>query len=71
MDASMQVTLSSKYQIAIPAQVRRALKLKPGQKLRVMVHAGRIELVLVADVKTLKGFLSGMNTDFDRDVDRL
>ena len=29
-----QVTVSSKYQIVIPREIRTATKIKPGQKLR-------------------------------------
>ncbi|TFU27103.1 AbrB/MazE/SpoVT family DNA-binding domain-containing protein [Thermus tengchongensis] len=38
------VTLSPKYQITLPAEVRRALGLRPGEKLRVEVVEGEIRL---------------------------
>ena len=71
-DNAMQtVTVSPKYQVVIPRDVRRALKIRPGQKLRVIEHEGRIELLPADDIAALRGFLKGMDTSFDRDEDRL
>lgn len=39
-----EVTLSSKNQIVVPKEARRALKLKPGDKLRVVVMDDRVIL---------------------------
>ncbi len=36
------VTLSPKYQVVIPAAVREALGLAPGQKLRVFRYGDRV-----------------------------
>ena len=40
-----EATLSSKNQIVIPREAREALQLKPGDKLIVSVHAGRIVIL--------------------------
>jgi AbrB family looped-hinge helix DNA binding protein len=40
-----EVTLSSKNQIVIPAEARKALKLKPGDKLLVFVHDHHIMIL--------------------------
>jgi AbrB family looped-hinge helix DNA binding protein len=37
-----EITLSSKNQIVVPREARKALGLKPGDKLLVAVHAGRL-----------------------------
>jgi AbrB family looped-hinge helix DNA binding protein len=37
-----EATLSSKNQIVIPREAREALQLKPGDKLIVTAHAGKI-----------------------------
>jgi len=37
-----EATLSSKNQIVIPREAREALQLKPGDKLLVCAHGGRI-----------------------------
>lgn len=65
------VTVSPKYQVVIPKNIRTSLKLKPGQKMRVIEYDGRIELILDKDIADLKGFLKGINTHFSRADDRL
>jgi AbrB family looped-hinge helix DNA binding protein len=64
------VTVSPKYQIVIPKAVRKALNLRPGQKMQVIEYAGRIELIPERDIKELRGFLKGINTEFKREQDR-
>lgn len=41
------VTVSPKYQVVIPSDVREALSIKPGEKMQVIKYANRIELVPV------------------------
>ncbi len=65
------VTLSPKYQVVIPKTVREALKLHPGQKMQIVEYAGRIELIPERDIKELRGFLKGINTEFKREEDRV
>jgi len=65
------VTVSPKYQIVIPKTIRETMRLRPGQKLKVIEYEGRIELIPDKDISELKGFLKGMNTDFEREEDRL
>ena len=65
------VTVSPKYQVVIPKTVREALKLQPGQKMQVVEYAGRIELIPERDIKELRGFLKGVNTEFKREEDRV
>lgn len=65
------VTLSPKYQVVIPKAVREALKLYPGQKMQIVEYEGRIELLPERDIKELRGFLKGINTEFKREEDRV
>ena len=65
------VTLSPKYQVVIPLSVRRSLGLKPGQKMHVVEYAGRVEFIPERDISELQGFVKGINTDFEREEDRL
>jgi AbrB family looped-hinge helix DNA binding protein len=64
------VTVSPKYQVVIPKNIRDALQLRPGQKMKVIEYNGRIELIPDRDISDLKGFLKGINTDFNREGDR-
>jgi AbrB family looped-hinge helix DNA binding protein len=65
------VTVSPKYQVVIPKAVREALHLRPGQKMQVIEYDGRIELIPERDIKELRGFLKGINTQFEREEDRV
>ena len=65
------VTVSPKYQVVIPKTVREALNLRPGQKMQVVEYNGRIELIPERDIKDLRGFLKGINTEFKREGDRV
>ena len=49
------VTVSPKYQVVIPSEVRERLKLKPGQKLTVVEKDGIVRLIPVTAVKELSG----------------
>ena len=65
------VTVSPKYQVVIPKTVRESLNLRPGQKMQVVEYAGRIELIPERDIKELRGFLKGINTELKREKDRV
>lgn len=65
------VTVSPKYQVVIPKIIRETMQLRPGQKLRVIEYEGRIELIPDRDISELRGFLKGINTEFEREDDRL
>lgn len=64
------VTVSPKYQVVIPSRVRRLLDLQPGQKIKVLVHDNRIEMIPVRPVGEARGFLRGIDTSVDREPDR-
>ncbi len=65
------VTVSPKYQVVIPRKVRKVLKIKPGQKVRVMLFENRIELIPVVPIQETRGFLKGIDTTVDREADRV
>jgi AbrB family looped-hinge helix DNA binding protein len=65
------VTISPKFQVVIPLDVRKALGLKPGQKVEAFAYDGRIELVPVRPARELRGLLRGIDTRVPRDKDRV
>ena len=65
------VTVSPKFQVVIPREVRESMHLRPGQKMHVIEHNGRIEFIPDRDISELRGFIKGINTDFERDKDRV
>jgi AbrB family looped-hinge helix DNA binding protein len=64
------VTISPKYQVVIPKDIREKLHLTPGQKVQTIVFEDRIELIPVQPIKKMKGFLKGIDTSVPRDDDR-
>ena len=64
------VTISSKYQVVIPRAIREKMGLQPGQKVQVMAHDGRIELIPLVPITDLRGFVRGIDTHIDREDDR-
>jgi AbrB family looped-hinge helix DNA binding protein len=65
------VTVSPKYQVVIPKNVRKALGIHAGQKIQVVVYEGRIELLPVTPIKKLRGFAKGIDTSVEREADRI
>ena len=65
------VTISSKYQVVIPAEVRNSLGVQPGQKVKVILYDNRIEMVPVKPIEETRGFLKGIDTTVEREPDRL
>lgn len=66
-----KATVSTKYQIVIPKKVREELGIEPGQKVQVIPYLGRIELIPVRDIKEGRGFLEGIDTQVEREPDRI
>ena len=65
-------TISTKFQIVIPKEVRDKLHLTPQQRLQVVEKGGVITLVPEVPLKSLKGALRGMSkTDLREKKDRL
>ena len=60
-------TISSKYQIMIPRQVREQFNLQPGQKVMFIPYQNSIRLVIVPPIKDARGIFKGMNTDHIRE----
>lgn len=61
------VTVSPKYQVVIPLAIRRALGIKPGQKVEMIERDGHVELVPQKPISAYRGFLPGIDTDVPND----
>ncbi len=60
-------TLSSKYQISIPKDIREAMHFKPGQQLAFLRVGKSLRLVPVRKMEDFFGMAEGADTDNIRD----
>jgi AbrB family looped-hinge helix DNA binding protein len=65
------VRVSSKYQVVIPKSIRKALELRPGQKIQVLPYENRIELIPEQPMPKMRGFLKGIDATVPREADRV
>lgn len=65
------VTVSSRYRVVIPLEVRRRMKLAPGDKLMVVEFNGSLRLMPLVPPASLRGIARGIDPVVDRDADRL
>lgn len=65
------VTVSPKFQVVIPREIREAMKLKAGARIQVFQFRNRLELVPVRKVASMRGFLKGIDTAVEREPDRV
>lgn len=65
------VTISPKFQVVIPKEIREKLGLSPGQKVQAFVYGDRIELIPVRPIKQMRGYLKGIDTRVEREADRV
>lgn len=54
-------SVSTKYQVVIPKEVRERMEIRPGQKFVVWEKAGVIYLVPALKFDELEGWLRGMD----------
>lgn len=67
----MKVKVSPKFQVVIPAAIRKALNILPGQTLRAIQYGDRIELLPIVSIKDGRGMFKGIDTDIRRETDRV
>ncbi len=65
------VTVSPRFQVVIPRDVRESLAIQPGTKVQVLQYEDRIELIPMKSPKILRGFLKGLDTTVHREQDRV
>jgi AbrB family looped-hinge helix DNA binding protein len=64
------VTISSKFQAVIPREICEAMRLKPGQKVQVFRFRNRVEIVPLRSIRSMRGFLKGIDYKPDRPSER-
>jgi AbrB family looped-hinge helix DNA binding protein len=64
---TIQTTISSKYQVAIPKPARERLHLRLKQKLTVIEKDGMLILIPHTSLESLQGIAAGASTDILRD----
>jgi len=65
------VTVSPKFQVVIPKEIRESMGIVSGQKVQIMTYQNRIELIPLKPIKELRGVLKGIDTEIKRDSDRV
>lgn len=65
------VTVSSKFQVVIPKEIREDTGIQAGTVMDVIAYGNRIELVPIQPMKNLKGIFKGIDTEIDREPDRV
>jgi AbrB family looped-hinge helix DNA binding protein len=65
------VTVSAKFQVVIPRKIRESLGIRPGQKVQVIQYENRIELIPIKPIQETRGFLKGIDTTVERELDRV
>ena len=64
-------TVSSKYQVVIPKEIRREVEIRSGQVVQVIAKGGVITLIPDRPLTGLRGYLKGMDVDgFREKADR-
>ena len=67
----LTVSVSPKFQVVIPRQIREALGVKAGQRMQAVQHQDRVELIPIRKISESRGFLSGIDSTVERDGDRV
>jgi len=65
------ITVSPKFQVVIPLEIREAMGIRPGQKVQAIQYQDRIELIPLRPMRKARGLLRGIDTTVPRDDDRL
>ena len=60
-------TVSAKYQVVIPREIREKFQIKPGQKIKFICYNHDIHMVIVPEVKNARGYLKGIDSKIERE----
>jgi len=65
------VTVSSKFQIVIPDEIRKRLGIMPKQKLLLLEKDGTLHIIPLKPIRETKGFIKDLDTrDLREEGDR-
>ena len=64
------VTVSPKFQVVIPLDIRRRMKLEPGAKLMVVEFNGGLRMTPLRAPSALRGIARGIDTTIEAEPDR-
>lgn len=65
------VTVSSKFQVVIPRELRESMGIRPGARFQVLQYENRLELIPIKEPQDLRGFIKGIDTAVNREEDRV
>ena len=65
------VTVSPKFQVVIPKEIRDSSGIVAGQKIQMISYRDRIQLVPIHPIESLRGTLEGIDTHIEREADRI
>jgi AbrB family looped-hinge helix DNA binding protein len=67
MKSMYAATISAKYQVVIPREVREQFGLKPGLKLAFIPYKKTLRVMVVPPIEEAEGFLKGIDTKIERE----
>ncbi|MEY4979328.1 MAG: hypothetical protein RLZZ352_1598 [Pseudomonadota bacterium] len=65
------VSVSPKFQVVIPKDIREALHLVAGQRMEVRLNDGKVEFVPEKSILSYRGRWPGIDSTIVRDADRV
>ncbi|MEN4042032.1 MAG: AbrB/MazE/SpoVT family DNA-binding domain-containing protein [Anaerolineaceae bacterium] len=65
------VKVSPKFQVVLPKAARQMLRIQAGQKMVVIAYQNRIVLLPERPIQEARGSLKGIDTQIDRNEDRI
>jgi AbrB family looped-hinge helix DNA binding protein len=63
------VTISAKYQVVIPRQIREQFNLKPGNKIMFIPYNQTLHVVVVPPIEQAEGVFAGIDSNPLREKD--
>lgn len=60
-------TVSPQMQVSIPPEICEMLNIHPGQELEILIREGRIHLIPIPTIESLRGILKDCNETFVRE----